>query len=101
LQKRGEEHGSEGSALSGIRLRRPPLTQLGETRHHLAAQALPKSPLGDALRYLDNQWGALQRYVEDGRLAIDNNRAYCCARYKRGNAACPNMPRRRADAPGY
>jgi hypothetical protein len=27
------------------------------------------------VRYLTNQWVALQRYVEDGRLAIDNNRA--------------------------
>jgi hypothetical protein len=36
---------------------------------------LPKSPVGEAVRYLTNQWAALQRYVEDGRLAIDNNRA--------------------------
>lgn len=36
---------------------------------------LPKSPLGDALRYLGNQWAALQRFVDDGRVAIDNNRA--------------------------
>jgi hypothetical protein len=35
----------------------------------------PKSPVGDGLRYLTNQWDALQRFVEDGRLAIDNNRA--------------------------
>lgn len=35
---------------------------------------LPKSPLGDAVRYLTNQWDALQRFVNDGRLAIDNNR---------------------------
>ena len=54
---------------------RPLLAQLDEARRHLAGHALPKSPLGDALRYLDNQWGALQRYVEDGRLAIDNNGA--------------------------
>ena len=36
---------------------------------------MPKSPLGDAVRYLTNQWAALQRFVDDGRLAIDNNRA--------------------------
>jgi hypothetical protein len=29
---------------------------------------LSKTPL-DALRYLTNQWTALQRFVEDGRLA--------------------------------
>ena len=27
------------------------------------------------MRYLTNQWAALQRFVEDGHLAIDNNRA--------------------------
>lgn len=38
-------------------------------------QALPKSPIYAALRYTLNQWDALCRYVEDGRLAIDNNAA--------------------------
>ena len=41
----------------------------------LAQTVLPKSPVGDGLRYLGNHWAALQRYIEDGRLAIDNNRA--------------------------
>ena len=54
---------------------RPLLAQLDQARGHLAGHALPKSPVGDALRYLDNQWAALQRYVDDGRLSIDNNGA--------------------------
>ena len=58
---------------------RPLLAQLDHARRHLAAHALPKSPLGDALRYLENQWGALQRYVEDGRLFIDNNAAHAAS----------------------
>jgi transposase len=44
----------------------------------LAAQALatlPKSPFGEAMTYVFNQWEALNRYVEDGDLAIDNNAA--------------------------
>ena len=53
----------------------PVLAQIAGERDALAATVLPKSPLGDAVRYLTNQWVALQRYVEDGRLAIDNNRA--------------------------
>ena len=36
---------------------------------------LPKSPVGEALRYLDRQWGALQQYVDAGHLLIDNNNA--------------------------
>lgn len=53
----------------------PLLARIEAVRQDLARTVLPKSPLGDALRYLTNQWPALQRYVEDGRLAIDNNRA--------------------------
>ncbi len=39
-----------------------------------AAQAvLPKSSFGESLGYLNNQWEALQVYLNDGRLPIDNN----------------------------
>jgi transposase len=34
---------------------------------------LPKSNLGEALRYLRNHWEPLQTYLSDGRLPIDNN----------------------------
>jgi hypothetical protein len=34
---------------------------------------LPESPLGKAARYALNQWEALQHYLKDGRLSIDNN----------------------------
>jgi hypothetical protein len=53
----------------------PLLAKIQTERDALARTVLPKSPLGEALRYLTNQWAALQRFVEDGRLAIDNNRA--------------------------
>jgi transposase len=39
----------------------------------LAHGALPKSTLGKAVTYARNQWEALRRYTEDGRLTIDNN----------------------------
>ena len=35
--------------------------------------ALPKSQYGKAIGYARNQWESLRRYVEDGRLGIDNN----------------------------
>lgn len=44
-------------------------------RRRLEEQALPKSPLGDAVRYLTNQWQALGRFLDDGSLEIDNNGA--------------------------
>lgn len=34
---------------------------------------LPKSPMGEAIGYIHGQWCALTRYLEDGRLEIDNN----------------------------
>jgi transposase len=53
----------------------PLLNAINTIRQDLARTVLPKSPLGEAVRYLTNQWAALQRFVDDGRLAIDNNRA--------------------------
>lgn len=53
----------------------PLLAKIDAERQALARTVLPKSPVGEAVRYLTNQWTALHRFVEDGRLAIDNNRA--------------------------
>ena len=36
---------------------------------------LPRSPMGGAITYVLNQWTALNRYVEQGYLKIDNNAA--------------------------
>ncbi|MHC4792227.1 MAG: IS66 family transposase, partial [Planctomycetota bacterium] len=36
-------------------------------------QVLPKSPIGKAITYSLNQWEALNRYVDDPMLDIDNN----------------------------
>ena len=35
--------------------------------------ALPKSKLGEAIRYTQNQWTELSSFLTDGRLPIDNN----------------------------
>jgi transposase len=42
---------------------------------HYKSQTLPKSPFGQALSYALNQWTELTRYLDDGRLEIDNNSA--------------------------
>ena len=36
---------------------------------------MPKSALGQAIKYCRNQWGRLEAFLEDGRLEIDDNRA--------------------------
>ena len=44
--------------------------------HWLTKQNIvPKSALGKAIKYCINQWAKLIRYLEDGQLNIDNNRA--------------------------
>ena len=51
----------------------PVLDRIEAYLDELSARALPKSALGKALTYARNQRAALRRYVEDGRLTIDNN----------------------------
>jgi transposase len=53
----------------------PILERLRGDLDRLADVMLPKSSLGQALTYVRNQWAALCRYTEDGRLTIDNNAA--------------------------
>jgi transposase len=38
-------------------------------------QVLPQSAIGGAIRYALGRWEALGRFLEDGRLELDNNRA--------------------------
>ena len=53
----------------------PLLASLGRWLDELRPHALPKSGLGQAVTYATNQWTALNVYVRDGDLAIDNNAA--------------------------
>jgi len=52
---------------------RPVLEALLPKLEQAVAQHLPQSPLGKAAKYCLNEWTALTRYLEDGRLEIDNN----------------------------
>ncbi len=38
-------------------------------------RVLPQSPLGQAVGYMRNQWTALQRYLSDSRIPIDNSQS--------------------------
>jgi transposase len=51
----------------------PILAEFGVWLEREAPAVLPKSPIGEAFKYTQNQWLALNRYVEDGDLSIDNN----------------------------
>jgi hypothetical protein len=51
----------------------PILQRLRAELDRVSLKLLPKSALAQALTYALNQWQALRRYTEDGRLTIDNN----------------------------
>ncbi len=53
----------------------PVLTKFKAWLEKSSLQVPPKSKMGDAINYTLNQWHKLARYIEDGRLNIDNNRA--------------------------
>ena len=65
-----EERGRRRAELSA-----PILKDMEKLLEEIKASALPKCLLGRAATYMHNQWKALNRYVEDGRLEIDNNGA--------------------------
>jgi transposase len=54
---------------------RPILDELRAWLDDVLPQVPPTSATGRALNYLNNEWDKLIRYLDDGRLAIDNNGA--------------------------
>ena len=75
----------------------PALDKLEAYLAELAPKALPKSSLAKAVTYARNQWEALRRYTEDGRLTIDNNVSERTLRHQaigRKNWRAPDVPSR-------
>jgi transposase len=54
---------------------RPVLEEMRTWLDQSLPQIPPSSATGKALNYLHNEWGQLIRYLDDGRLEIDNNGA--------------------------
>ena len=54
---------------------KPLLDQFKAWLDKSALQVPPKSAVGRAIAYSLGQWSKLERYIEDGHLQIDNNRA--------------------------
>lgn len=52
---------------------KPVLDKLKKYLESKYDKVLPKSPIGKAIYYSLNQWRKLERYIDDGRLEIDNN----------------------------
>jgi transposase len=77
VEKAAREQELQPDAIRVLRQERaaPLLAAFGEWLEVTKGQVLDKSPMGQAIRYAQAQWEALQRYVEDGRLEMDNNRS--------------------------
>lgn len=77
VERRAKEEGLDAAQTRALRERQS-LPRLRAFRDWLLlsrTKVLEKSPLAEAIDYSLNQWEALCRYVEDGRLSIDNNGA--------------------------
>ena len=75
IEREAREHGLSPPQRKALRLERaPPI--LAQIKARLEAhwpKLPPKGPLAEAIGYMLRNWAALTRYLEDGRLAIDNN----------------------------
>jgi transposase len=76
-----EERGKSMSLADKLALRQQESTRIWDRiaawleQPEVRLAALPKSRFGKAVGYLKNQWSALQRYLTDPRLPIDNDQA--------------------------
>ena len=75
IERAAQKRDADAATLQTLRAEHAaPL--LAELKEWLDAETfLPKSQIGKAANYTRNQWEALNRYVEDGNLSIDNNEA--------------------------
>ena len=74
-----ERNAKESSPAARKALRqaqaKPILDKIKQWLDQKVTQVLPKSPLGTAIAYTLKLWPKLTTYLEDGHIAIDNNRA--------------------------
>ena len=83
LYKVEEACKKEGLTLAQIKARRqkesqPVLEEIHAWLVEYQPQVVPKSLLGQAISYALSNWKALNVYIKDGRLEIDNNRSERC-----------------------
>jgi transposase len=75
IERQAKLDGLAPDARRALRLARsrPVLDEFFEWVKRIAPEAVPKSLLATAIGYALNQEAALRRYLEDGRLNVDNN----------------------------
>lgn len=58
-----------------MKLSKPILNKLKEWIKYYTPRVAPSTLLGKAIKYTKNQWDKIERFLLDGRLEVDNNRA--------------------------
>jgi transposase len=77
VESEAKAQGLAGAALAAYRRERagPVLKSFADWLAEEVPKPPPKSKIAEALGYASNQWATLVRYLEDGRLTIDNSPA--------------------------
>lgn len=77
MERKAKEEGVTDSGRRGLRKKKskPLLKKIYKWLCTHQPEVVPKSPLGQAIAYALNNWIALTRFLGDGQLEIDNNRA--------------------------
>jgi hypothetical protein len=77
VERQAKEEDLDIIALREIRQEqsKPVLEEISGRLDDWSIEVLPKSPIGQAVGYARGQWIALNRYIDDGDLDIDNNLA--------------------------
>jgi transposase len=75
LEREAKQNRLDASAVKELRQQysKPILNDIGLRLEDWSIALLPKSPIGQAVGYARGQWKALNRYIDNGDLAIDNN----------------------------
>lgn len=75
LEKEFKELKPEDRFERRLKESEPIITELKQWLDVESKRTLPKSKLGEAIKYALNQWHKLIAFLEDGRIAVDNNLA--------------------------
>jgi transposase len=77
VERQAKEDNLDAVGISKLRQQcsKPILAKIKSRLDTWSIEVLPKSPMGKAITYALGQWTALNRYVDNGILSIDNNLA--------------------------
>jgi len=77
IERRAREQGLSPEQLHALRQKkaRPIMDCIKQWMDEHQSAVPPKSPLGKAFTYAQSEWVRMERYLEDGRIKIDNNAA--------------------------